>query len=435
MQMPLTPPRVPDLMARHGPSLARIIEIAGRDSPADAYWHWDELRYRTPPGGLNHEQWWLSLKIMRQLKPLPFIDRHGHGMYFSITDRMLRACHVIDSQTHGRLTGSVTSIADADRDRYVISSMMEEAASSSLLEGAVSTRKEASDMIRSGRKPRNKGEQMILNNFLAMQRIRELKNEPMDKTTLFDLHVRLTDGTLDNPDAAGRPQRPDEARVKVYGSNADIVHEPPAAAELDERLERLIRFANDSGDHGSFIHPVVRGIILHFMLAYDHPFEDGNGRLARALFYWHVLRNGYWVFEFLPISGLLLNARAQYAKSFLYCETDGNDLTYFIHRQLDVILRSIEHFNDYVARKSAQLKAVEDRIKGMDINHRQLALLSHALRTPGHEYTVTSHRNSHAVAYATAKSDLDGLVDLALLNRIKRGKAFHYLLVDGIFDK
>lgn len=47
----------------------------------------------------------------------------------------------------------------------------------------------------------------------------------------------------------------------------------------------------------TFIHPAIRAIILHFWLGYDHPFVDGNGRTARALFYWAMLRQNYSLFE------------------------------------------------------------------------------------------------------------------------------------------
>ena len=62
---------------------------------------------------------------------------------------------------------------------------------------------------------------------------------------------------------------------------------------------------------GGFIHPMIRSIILHFWLAYDHPFVDGNGRTARALFYWSMLRHGYWLFEFISISQIILKGPDQ----------------------------------------------------------------------------------------------------------------------------
>ena len=90
------------------------------------------------------------------------------------------------------------------------------------------------------------------------------------------------------------------------------------------------------------MHPAIRAIILHFWLAYDHPFIDGNGRTARALFYWLMLRHGYWLFEFISISEIILKAPVQYGEAFLYTETDQNDLTYFIIHQTEVIRKSMQ---------------------------------------------------------------------------------------------
>ncbi len=137
---------------------------------------------------------------------------------------------------------------------------------------------------------------------------------------MLELHRILTEGTLDDPTAAGRLQRPDEERIAVVdATDGSLIHTPPPATELPARLQALCDFANQGEDESdSFIHPVVRAILLHFFLAYDHPFEDGNGRTARALFYWAMRTNGYWLAEYLSISRILREAPAQYSRAFLF---------------------------------------------------------------------------------------------------------------------
>ena len=146
---------------------------------------------------------------------------------------------------------------------------------------------------------------------------------------------------------------------------------PPLASELDERLDLMCQFANGKvPDH--FIHPVIRSVILHFWLAYDHPFVDGNGRTARALFYWSMLRSGFWLFEFISISRILVKAPIKYARAFLYTETDSNDLTYFILHQVQVIKQAIAELHSYIARKSDGVPAkIRQALRGTDLlNHR-----------------------------------------------------------------
>jgi Fic family protein len=187
-------------------------------------------------------------------------------------------------------------------------------------------------------------------------------------------------------------------------------------------MAAMCAFANgETPDH--FVHPAVRAILLHFWLAYDHPFVDGNGRTARALFYWAMLRSGYWLFEFISISHILRKAPAKYGRSFLYVETDDNDLTYFILAQTQVIRRAVRELHAYVERKTTETRQVETRMRALDLfNHRQVELVRHALLHPGQRYTIASHRNSHNVVYQTARTDLIDLVERGVLEGLIKGR-------------
>ena len=183
----------------------------------------------------------------------------------------------------------------------------------------------------------------------------------------------------------------------------------------------------------AFLHPVVKAILLHFWLAYDHPFIDGNGRTARALFYWSMLSQGYWLAEFVSISGILRKAQAKYARSFLYSETDENDVTYFIDAQLDVIRRAIDELHRYLKRKLTEVRATEQLLgASVSLNHRQIALLSHSLRHPGTRYSIASHKTSHGVTYQTARTDLLDLEARDLLVKSRSGKMFHFTPVPDL---
>lgn len=87
--------------------------------------------------------------------------------------------------------------------------------------------------------------------------------------------------------------------------------------------------------------------------------------------------------EFASISSILRAAPTRYAKSFLFTETDGNDLTYFIDHQLEVIVRALNASEDYIGKKAREIKVLEDRLRDTKgLNYHQLALLNHALREP-----------------------------------------------------
>jgi Fic family protein len=323
----------------------------------------------------------------------------------------------------------------ANRDRYVINTLIDESITSSQLEGAATTRAVAKEMLRTGRPPRDKSERMILNNFLTMRRIRDLQHEPLTPERVFELHRRVTDGTLDKADAAGRFRRDDENIRVVDDIDGTEFHMPPAAAELPARLEAMCAFANGTAPD-YFVHPVIRGIILHFWLAYDHPFYDGNGRTARALFYWSMLRHEYQLFEFISISEILLRAPVRYAEAFLHTETDDNDLTYFILHQAEVIREAVKSLRSYLERKKAELHGASECLRGVqDLNHRQQALLLHALREPGTVYLVGAHQLSHGVSNQTARDDLFDLVERGLMTAAKVGRAYHFKTPGDLNDK
>ena len=208
-------------------------------------------------------------------------------------------------------------------------------------------------MIRENRQPRNRGERMILNNFLTMQHVGELRDQPLSQDLIFEIHRRVTQNTLDDPTAAGRRRMHDEYRV-VADDSGEVFHRPPPERQLRDRMTAMCEFANGRTPEG-FIHPVIRSIVLHFWLAYDHPFVDGNGRTARCVFYWSMLRHRYWLFEYVSISRIILRGPAQYGRAFLHTETDDNDLTYFIIYHLEVINKAIAELFDYVENRGREL--------------------------------------------------------------------------------
>ena len=348
--------------------------------------HWDTLRRLDPPGGLSSEEWWTGIKLSRSShsRGIPLRDARGRPFRFMLPDSVQEALHRIDSRAGGRIGMADRVVNRQTRDRFIVNSLIDEAITSSQLEGASTTRAAAARMLRAGRRPRDRSERMILNNYRAMQAVRTMKDSPLTAEAVLTLHVTLTADTLRDPAAAGRLQRPEDDRVEVCDANDQVLYHPPPADQLPDRLGQMVQFANGDADDGAFMHPVVRAILLHFWLAFDHPFEDGNGRTARALFYWAMLRHDYRLFEFVSISRFLKKAPAQYARAFLHTETDGNDLTYFIVHQVDVIRRAIDELDAYLETKVRQVQRVERMLRrSTDLNHRQLALLAHADSTPG----------------------------------------------------
>jgi Fic family protein len=435
------PPRLAELLGTIGSERLSVVlslrrEVDGRGE----YLHWDRLRHLEPPGDLSHTEWWLILKFARTpfLRPLPLQDSSGQPFEYCVPDEAFRLLHFVDQRCSGEIAMAEVVTADEQASRrYLVNSLMEEAIRSSQLEGATTSRVVAKELLRSGREPKDRSERMIVNNYLALQFMRDQTGERLAPAAVLELQRILTEGTLDNPGAAGRLQRPDEERVAVFDRITDKrVHTPPPADELPARLQALCDFANEPDDADHFIHPVLRAILLHFWLAYDHPFEDGNGRTARALFYWFMRTRGYWLVEYLSISEILRKAPGQYQRSFLLTETDERDATYFLLHHLRVIERAIEELYRYLRRKTAEIQTVERLIHtAPNFNHRQLALLGDAVRDGTHVVTMRSHATSHKVTIETARTDLLDLANRGLLEKRRVGRHHTFTPVPDLTDR
>ena len=406
-----------------------LVSLSVQWERSEKYLHWHDLLYLKPPRDLSHKEWWFLIKQQRTRSKhiVPLKNKKSQAFSYDLeADPILERLYNIDRGSGGPFSTPNEISNPGTRNSYLVRSLIEEAITSSQLEGAATTRKVAKEMIRTGRKPSDKSEQMILNNYLTMEYVRKLADKPLSLSLILDIHRRITDKTLEKHSEEGRLRLPNE-QIRVYWEEDNqVLHDPPKAEELEERINAMCEFANGKMPKG-FIHPVIRSIILHFWLAYDHPFVDGNGRVARALFYWSMIRHGFELFEYISISEIIKKSPGQYRDAFLYTETDDNDLTYFILFHLKVMERALTTLHQYIKQKRRKLAALENKIRAISLNHRQRAIITHALRNPDHLYTIKSHQTSNRIAYATARKDLFDLSDKKILNRKKTGKEYYFV--------
>jgi Fic family protein len=311
--------------------------------------------------------------------------------------------------------------------------MLEEAITSSQLEGASTTREVAQEMLKKSIAPKDKSQQMIFNNYQLMKKAIERRNEELSIEFILELHRIATYKAIDNEAVSGQLRQDNNIVVAdLYGEN---IFYPPESESIQSRLNHLCDFANQDHSQGSsFIHPIIKAIILHFMIAYIHPFGDGNGRTARAIFYWSILRSDdYWLFEYVSISKFIKEKRGAYDKAFIYTETDDYDLTYFIYNQVETIEKAVKSLHEYVDRKKDEFHQFRDWVNrsplAETLNGGHLEILKEALKSPGQEFTAKQVAIDLGVTVNTARNYLSALVDkdLLLLAQAKRGKVRIYI--------
>ena len=394
------------------PDITSIVDKVNAD-----YEYWDEVKYKKLPEGFTPQMLWTYVKASRLRSTIPVWNKYGINL--CVTSQMQRLCHEFDMK-FGSFWEVEGDSQSSEKKYYLSSSLMEEAIYSSKMEGASTTRIVAKDMLRKKKSPQNKSQQMIVNNYNTIQYIVEHKEQPLTEELLLTIHQLMTEKTLDNPEDAGRFRTNDKVVVADM-VEGDIIYTPPSFQEIPEFVESLCDFFNNDNPR-TFIHPIIRGIIVHFMLAFMHPFVDGNGRTARALFYWYMLKEGYKLTEYMSISRVIAKSKANYEKAFRYVENDGNDMGYFVAYNLGALEKSFQQLRDYIQRKQREKRAASSFMMAGNINQRQALILQRLKEEPDTIFTVKDVQDRFSVSSMTARKDLSDLVQQGYLTEIALNK-------------
>jgi len=376
------------------------------------YLHWEEVR-RRDTGETEPAIIWEIMKMFRL----------GNAQCMRFNETIVSYCNIPEFQrfTHEfdiRATLNFLSkdkIDEHKKTMYAISSIMEESIASSQMEGANTTIDVAKKMLRDKRSPKNKAERMIYNNYAAMELIKKNKDEKLTADLIKDVHKAITHGTLDDEDDEGVFRKTNDIVVSDP-LTGDIYHRPVDFEKVEKCTESLCNYVNDE----SFVPPLIKASIIHFMIAFIHPFTDGNGRLARSLFYWYLIKKGYPLVEFLAISKSIKAHRGSYDIAYLHSETDDNDMTYFIKFNLKCVEESLNTFLKYLDRKVKEQKEFEKNIlSDEDMNIRQKMILQDAMKD-GNAFSVYEVQSKYQTAYQTARTDVLGLIEKGMVKEFGR---------------
>ncbi|HHU46602.1 MAG TPA: Fic family protein [Bacteroidales bacterium] len=377
------------------------------------YLYWDNVKYKAP-AGVDPATLWYAVKIKRDSMAKRVIL--GKSTFsFSVTGKMQELLHLLDFNLGGTL-GTQGIIPEKDKKFYLVNSIMEEAIASSQMEGASTTRKVAKDMLRKQLKPQNRGQQMIYNNYATIRYLVDNQSQNFSVELLKEIQQLITHKTLVNTEYEGRFRTTDDIMV-MDNITGEIAHTPPAHKEIEDWIAQLSDFINNDNEK-FFIHPIIKGIIIHFMIAYIHPFVDGNGRTARSLFYWYMIKKGYWLTEYLSISRIIHRSKKKYETAFLYTENDENDLSYFIQYNLEAMYKAFEELKLYLERKIREQSDLLYFKEIPKINERQAQILKILTEKPKSIFTAKELISLFNVSVKTTRNDLQQLVSLGFMREI-----------------
>jgi Fic family protein len=427
-----------DLLVRppHKQRLADYLALLKPFDDQGRYLPFEALRYRWPVG-LDAKLCWALVKKARavqQVNLLPLGDPVQWGKYV-LTPLAQQTISLVDRQTTSAALDYMTSqIGERAHFSYLLNDLIEdEAIASSQLEGAATTTRVAKDMLKHQRQPRTPDERMVVGNYRMMNFAWEKRDEPLSVELIAAIHRVGVTGIDDEQYSPGVFRTNDE--VVVQDGAGNTVHKPPPVEGLPARLERLSDWINRADgriQQGIDLHPLIKAITLHFALGYEHPFRDGNGRVARALFYWFMFKNEFSAFRYIAISLLLRNAPVKYGRSYLHSEADELDLTYFIEFQCSVISRAVGGFIDVYRKSAAYAEDFERWLMSSEFFNRltkkQQAVYQVAKSGTAKEFTTGNVMEHLRCSYKTAMSTLEGLVQLQIFERRKMGREWVFFL-------
>jgi len=382
------------------------------------YLYFSELKYRMDDK-IERGYLWALMKMLRR-NNYEELSLGDLKMKYTLLPKFNKKLHLFDKNLAGHIKVDGKSLNL--QESYIISSLMEEAIASSQIEGAATTRKIAKAMLREKRKPKNESEKMIVNNYNTLQFILRKQEENITPELILGIQEMVTKDTLEDSEDEGKFRDNNDIAVR---SDEVVAHVPPDYKKIKSLMKIFCDFANESSKE--FVHPILKGIILHFLIGYIHPFNDGNGRTARSIFYWYMLKQGYWLFEYMAVSKRILRSRKNYDLAYLYTEYDDMDLTYFLNYNLEAIEDSLKDMIIYIKKQEEeQIKTKEIIAKNPDLNLRQALIFEEFMKNPLKLFTLKEISETYGIVYETARTDLNMLRNKGLIERKISGRTFVY---------
>lgn len=305
---------------------------------------------------------------------------------------------------------------------FGLQAMTEEIHATLQIEDIHSTRQSIRRIL-DGYAPRDDEESRIY----GIKRGLEFIANPENKITEENLHTlyQMTVGDfLDEKDQlkVGNLYRHD----KVYVVGGTDLHEGLSAAQLPTAMSQLIAFANRKDD----INELHKAAILHFALAYYHPYFDGNGRTARLLHQWYLVQQGYPATLFTPLSRYIAETKASYYKAYDQVEKNSQisgyvDVTPFLSNFCTEVYSRLK--SDAVP-SHGDMRIYQETLAAGSITEKERQLWEYVLSAYGHEEFTTKQleKDFGNAAYATIRAFVLKFHSMGLLNARKAGNRVFY---------
>ena len=307
---------------------------------------------------------------------------------------------------------------------YGAKAMEEEIVSTFRIE-QVDTSRESVRRILSGQAPKNDEEHRIYGMKLGLEFIADVSHT-ITEENLFRLYQMTIGDFLPEEDRLlpGNLYRHDS----VYIVGGKVEHTGLPWQKLPAYMAELVAFAAEAAQND-----LVKAAILHFALAYLHPYFDGNGRMARLLHLWYLVQQGYTSALFVPMSRFIEESRSRYYKAYTLVEQNQQ-----ISGVLDVT-PFLTYFAESVYSRLGEgqpqprtLQAFDEALRQGKVTEKERALWQFVLTAYGDEEFSTKRleKDFGDAAYATIRSFVLKFERLGFLTSVRYGNRVKYRVQD-----
>lgn len=363
--------------------------------------------------GASDLQEFLALLKQDFYQALPLHDFEGNPMVY------------LDSVVRVSLSAARVLLTPQQSTRLYGTKAMEEEIVSTFRIEQIDTSRESVRRILSGQAPKNDEEHRIYGMKLGLEFIADVSHA-ITEENLFRLYQMTIGDFLPEEDRLlpGNLYRHDS----VYIVGGKVEHTGLPWQKLPAYMAELVAFAAEAAQND-----LVKAAILHFALAYLHPYFDGNGRMARLLHLWYLVQQGYTSALFVPMSRFIEESRSRYYKAYTLVEQNQQ-----ISGVLDVT-PFLTYFAESVYSRLGEgqpqprtLQAFDEALRQGEVTEKEQALWQFVLTAYGDEEFSTKRleKDFGDAAYATIRSFVLKFESLGLLTSVRYGNRVKYRVQD-----
>ncbi len=373
-------------------------------------------------GKYDHKEW-VKVEQLRKKKAenLQLISKDDKPLWFVMDSIIIKLISEIENQR-----GFLDSLKLPKNylHNFHKKALNQEAYYSSHIEGAVTSLEEALLNLKSSKSNYvDESMQMIYNNKVALEFILKKNSKPFSHEIIYKLHELLVYNThKEKPITVGAYR---QGMVYVVDGLGRVVYEAPTQEKVMPMMNFFIKWLNEESE----LHPLIKAAMVHLYFVHIHPFDDGNGRSARALSNLFLEKANYKFINFLAPSDYFDHYRSEYYKSIQDSRVHDYDTTYFIIYYLKALANQLIQVKKEIA-KEQKIKTIKDLIKSsvyVQLNKRQIKTLAILLKTE-EPITTRKYCKINKCSDETARKDFGQLVQLKILTIVNRGRSTSYLL-------